>query len=378
MKEKVRLVEVTTKKSFSDFVDFQFKLYENCSYWVPPIKKEEIDTINPKTNPVYQNASARFYLAYREGEIVGRIAAIINWLEINQVGKNKVRFGWFDAINDINVSKVLLNAVELFGKENNLTTIEGPVGFSNLDKAGLLIEGFQELNTMITLYNYPYYKHHLERIGYTQLAVWIEYEIQIASFEKAPEKIKRFSDLIKDRYKLKVLTFKKRKDILPYVDQMFDLLDKTYNKLQTYVPVQSYQIKHYKDIYLRYIHPDFIKCVTDQKNEMVGFVITMPSFAKALKKANGKMYPFGFLYILWASFFVKKVSFYLIGIRPDYQNKGVTSILFNELQKLFNKRNIKMVETNPELDENAAIQNTWKNYEHRIHKRRATYSKKIN
>ena len=377
MNSSIIIKEVISEKDLKDFVQFPFSLYKNHPYWVGPIIKEELETLNKKKNPVFQNAIANYFLAYKNGLIVGRIAVIINWIEVNEIKKSKVRFGWFDFIDDINVSKKLLEKVVLIGKKNNLKHIEGPVGFSNMDKAGILIKGFDELNTMITLYNYPYYSEHLKKLGYQKLAQWVEYEIKISSFEKSPEKIRKFSKLILDRYSLKILNFKSNKEILPYVNQMFDLLGKTYNELQTFVPIQPYQINYYKEKYFRYIHPEFIKCVVDNENNLIAFLITMPSFSKALKKINGKLFPFGFFRILWAQKFIKKVSLYLIGVRPDYQNKGAIAIIMNELQKTFNKYNINVVETNPELEENTPIQTLWKNYEHRLHKKRATFTKSI-
>ena len=377
MNSSIIIKEVISEEDLKDFVQFPFSLYKDHPYWVGPIINEELETLNKKKNPVFQNAIANYFLAYKNGLIVGRIAVIINWIEVNEIKKSKVRFGWFDFIDDINVSKKLLEKVVLIGKKNNLKHIEGPVGFSNMDKAGILIKGFDELNTMITIYNYPYYSEHLKKLGYQKLAQWVEYEIKISSFEKSPEKIRKFSKLILDRYSLKILNFKSNKEILPYVDQMFDLLGKTYDKLQTFVPIQPYQINYYKEKYFRYIHPEFIKCVVDNENNLIAFLITMPSFSKALKKINGKLFPFGFLRILWAQKFIKKVSLYLIGVRPDYQNKGAIAIIMNELQKTFNKYNIKVVETNPELEENTPIQTLWKNYEHRLHKKRATYTKSI-
>ena len=377
MNSSIIIKEVISEEDLKDFVQFPFSLYKDHPYWVGPIINEELETLNKKKNPVFQNAIANYFLAYKNGLIVGRIAVIINWIEVNEIKKSKVRFGWFDFIDDINVSKKLLEKVVLIGKKNNLKHIEGPVGFSNMDKAGILIKGFDELNTMITLYNYPYYSEHLKKLGYQKLAQWVEYEIKISSFEKSPEKIRKFSKLILDRYSLKILNFKSNKEILPYVDQMFDLLGKTYNELQTFVPIQPYQINYYKEKYFRYIHPEFIKCVVDNENNLIAFLITMPSFSKALKNINGKLFPFGFLRILWAQKFIKKVSLYLIGVRPDYQNKGAIAIIMNELQKTFNKYNIKVVETNPELEENTPIQTLWKNYEHRLHKKRATYTKSI-
>ena len=377
MNSSIIIKEVISEEDLKDFVQFPFSLHKDHPYWVGPIINEELETLNKKKNPVFQNAIANYFLAYKNGLIVGRIAVIINWIEVNEIKKSKVRFGWFDFIDDINVSKKLLEKVVLIGKKNNLKHIEGPVGFSNMDKAGILIKGFDELNTMITLYNYPYYSEHLKKLGYQKLAQWVEYEIKISSFEKSPEKIRKFSKLILDRYSLKILNFKSNKEILPYVDQMFDLLGKTYDKLQTFVPIQPYQINYYKEKYFRYIHPEFIKCVVDNENNLIAFLITMPSFSKALKKINGKLFPFGFFRILWAQKFIKKVSLYLIGVRPDYQNKGAIAIIMNELQKTFNKYNINVVETNPELEENTPIQTLWKNYEHHLHKKRATFTKSI-
>ena len=373
----IEIVAISSPEEFKAFVDFPFTLYKNHPYWVPPIKAEELEVIDRDKNPVFNNADAAFYLAYREGKVVGRIAAMINWIEVKELQKNKVRFGWFDAIDDVEVSRALLEAVRSFGKVHQMEFMEGPVGFSNLDKAGMLVEGFEEMNTMITHYNYPYYAAHMEALGMEKLAQWVEYEIKISSFEESPEKVRRFGEMILERYKLKVLHFTKTKQIIPYVDQMFVLLEETYNKLQTFVPVQDYQIKHYKEKYFRYIHPEYIKCVADEQGKLVAFVIIMPSFTKALKKANGKMFPWGIFHVLKAQYFNHRASFYLIGVHPDYQNKGVTAIIFNEIQKLFNKKGITIVETNPELEENDAIQNMWKNYEHRLHKKRATFTQSL-
>jgi ribosomal protein S18 acetylase RimI-like enzyme len=377
MKQDIIIKEALNQKDYLAFVKFPFELFKNNPYWVPPLIKDELETIDPELNPIYKNATARFFLAYKGNKLVGRIAAMINWIEVNEIKKKKVRFGWFDFIDDINVSEKLLEQVISFGKEHQLNFIEGPVGFSNLDKAGLLIEGFKEQNTMITLYNEPYYSKHLESLGYEIAAKWVEFEIKIFDFESSPEKVKRFSKLVMNRYNLTLLNFKSRKEIIPYVDEMFSLLDKTYNQLQTYVPIQGYQIENYKNRFLKFVNPDYIKCIVDQKGKLICFSIIMPSFTRALKKINGKLTLFNAYHLIKAMRFNKRASFYLIGVHPDYQNKGITAIIFNEMQKLFNKQNITTVETNPELEENTAIQKLWKNYEHRLHKRRATYTKSI-
>ena len=377
MIKNIVIKEAKTQEELHAFVKFPFTLYKDNPYWVPPLIKDEIETIDPNLNPVYQNADARLFLAYYKEKVVGRIAAIVNWIEVNEINKSKVRFGWFDTIDNIEVTKLLIDKVIEFGQEHNLKSIEGPLGFSNLDKAGLLIEGFKERNTLITLYNHPYYIEHLKKLDFNEAARWVEYEIKIDDFESSPEKVKRFSKLIMERYNLTLLNFKNRSEIIPYVDQMFDLLDKTYNSLQTYIPIQDYQIENYKKRFLKFVNPDFIKCIIDNEGKLICFSITMPSFTKALKSINGKLTFLNSYHILKAMYFNERASFYLIGIRPDYQNKGIPAIIFNEMQKLFNKQKITIVETNPELEENTAIQKLWKNYEHRLHKRRATFNKKI-
>lgn len=366
-----------TLKEYKDFVNFPFSLYKNSKYWVPPISNEELNMMDKTKNTVFKNAEAEYFLAYKNDKIVGRIAAIVNWIEVKEQNKNKVRFGWYDVVDDIEVSKKLIDAVIDFGKKRELSFIEGPVGFSNMDKAGLLTHGYQELNTMITWYHNSYQKDHLKQLKMKKLAEWVEYRIQIWDKDKAPKKVKKFSELIMKRYNLKPLTFKSTNEVVPYLDEMFDLLNKTYNNLQTFVPIQQYQVDHYKEKYLRYIHPDFIKSVVDSDGKLVAFAITMPSFSKALKKVNGKLFPFGFLNILKAQKFNNKASLYLIGVHPKYQNKGVTAILFNDLQTMFNKRGITEVETNPELIENTSIQAFWKNYESELHKKRSTFTKDI-
>ena len=369
----ISIKKVTSDDDFKNFVKLPNRLYKDSKYWVSPIINEELEMMNKEKNPVFNNAEAEFFMAMKNNKIVGRIAAIVNWIEIEEQKKSKVRFGWYDVIDDLEVSKKLIDEVIKFGKKRNLSFIEGPVGFSNMDKAGLLTHGFEELNTMITWYHNSYQKDHLERIGMKKQAEWVEYKIQIFSEKEAPEKVKKFSNLIMKRYHLRPLNFKKTKEILPYIDEMFDLLNKTYNNLQTFVPIQKYQIDHYKERYLRYIHPDFIKSVVDKNGKLIAFAITMPSFSRALKKMNGKLFPFGFLRILMAQKFNSRASLYLIGVHPDYQNKGVTAILFNDLQTMFNRRGIKEVETNPELIENKSIQAFWKNYKNELHKKRCTY-----
>ena len=376
----ITLKEMITPRELKQFVKFPFSLYKNEPNWVPPIVADELDSMDPAKNPVFKNAAARYFLAFAKAkngkeEVVGRICAIINDIEIKEQGKPKMRFGWFDTIDNIEVTKALIAKVTEIGKENNLEFIEGPVGFSNMEKAGLLVEGYEYMNTMITWYNFPYYKDHFEQLGFEKAAEWVEFKIQIDPPETQNPKIKKFADIIAKRYDLSPLEFKTSADVKPYVNEMFGLLNKTYDKLSTFVPIQQYQIDHYKEKYIKYIHPDFIKCVQDKDGKLVAFAITMPSFNEALKKANGSLFPFGFYHLLKAKKRNDTAAFYLIGIDPEYQNKGVTAVIFQKMQELFNKRGITQVETNPELEENKAIQQLWKNYEHILHKRRRTYRK---
>lgn len=371
----ITIKEITSKGDLTTFVKFPFELYKDSPYYVPPIIKEELEVMNPKKNPVFKNAIAKYFLAYKNGTVVGRIAAIINWIEVKEQQKPKVRFGWFDVIDDVNVTKALLDKVAEVGRSHSLTFMEGPVGFSNMDKAGILIKGFEELNTMITWYNHSYYAQHMEQLGLDPAATWVEYKIKVPDSVK--EKVIKFSDIIKKKYDLQLLKFKKSKEIVKYADEMFDLLNKTYSSLQTFVPIQQYQIDMYKEKYLPYINPDYIICVADKKGKLIAFSIVMPSFSKALKKVNGKLYPFGIFHLLKAQRSNDTAAFYLIGIDPEYQNKGITALIFKEMNETFIRNKIKTVETNPELEENKAIQALWSGYEHELHKKRRTFKKDI-
>ena len=371
----ITVKEVSHKSGLKKFVTFPLNLYKDSEYYVPALTKEEMETLNPEKNPVFKNADAWYYLAYKDDKTVGRIAVIINHLEVNDQGKKKVRFGWLDMIDDIEVTKALLEKAYEKGREHQLEYAEGPVGFSNMEKAGILTKGFKEMNTMITWYHFPYYAEHLEQLGYEKQATWVEYKLEIPN--TIFEKVAKFSKIVRERYKLSVIRFKNKKEILPYVDDMFGLLNKTYNTLQTFVPIQQYQIDYYKEKYFGFIHPDYICCIKDEQGKLIAFSIVMPSFSKALKKANGNLLPFGWKYILDAQRKNDTAAFYLIGIDPEYQGKGVTAIIFEEMQYLFNSKGIHTVETNPELKENTAVQLLWKDYSPKQHKERSTFRKDL-
>lgn len=371
----ITVKQITTKKDLKKFVKFPFQLYKGCKYWVPSLINDEMDTLDSDKNPVFKNAEASYFLAYKNGTIAGRIAVIINHLEINELQKKKVRFGWLDIIDDIEVTRALLEKVKEIGLSHQLEYMEGPVGFSNMEKAGILTKGFEEMNTMITWYHYPYYAKHFKELGFEKQATWVEFKLQNPT--EPTDKVIKFASLIKRRYKLEVIRFKNKKEILPYVDEMFELLNNTYNSLQTFVPIQQYQIEHYKEKYFNFIHPDYITCIVNDEGKLIAFSVVMPSFSKALKKANGRLFPFGWYYLLQAQKKNDTAAFYLIGIDPKYQGKGVTALIFQEMGDLFSSKGIKQTETNPELIENTAVQQLWKDYEPIQHKERSTYRKNI-
>ncbi|CAM1349055.1 GTP cyclohydrolase [Tenacibaculum crassostreae] len=367
----IHIKEIITKKEMKQFVKFPFSLYKNNKYWVPPIIKDEIESFDKDKNPVFEHAKAHFFVAIKNNEIVGRIVAIINTYETEKQNIKKMRFGWFDVVDDIEVTKALLNKVAKIGRENNLEYLEGPVGFNNLDKTGVLIDGFDHIGTMITWYNHPYYSKHLEQLGFKKEKEYIENKfpfknIQIERYQKA-------SSIIKRRYELTALNFTSTDKIMPYVDEMFELFSKTYSKLSTYVPISNAQIAYFKKKYISFINPEYIKFVVDKNHKLVAFAIVMPSFSEALQKANGKLLPFGIFHLLKARKNSKDVTFYLIGVHPEYQNKGVTAVIFEEFHRVFKARGIENCIRTPELEDNHAIHQIWKDFNPKIHKRRRTY-----
>ncbi|MFV8352114.1 GTP cyclohydrolase [Flavobacterium sp. XS2P14] len=371
----ITIKEAITKSELTDYIKFPFTLYKNNKYWVPPIIADELETFDKTKNPAFENAEAYFYIAYKNNEIVGRIAAIINWGEVNDQKKRKTRFGWFDVIDDIEVTKALLKKVYELGRKNNLDHVEGPMGFSNLDKVGVLTEGFEEIGTMITWYNHPYYARHFKQLGFNVEKEYLESKfpfenVKLEFFEKA-------NDLVKRRYQLSPLNFKTTKEVMPHVDKMFDLFNKSYASLSSFVAITDTQKEYFKKKYISFINPEFIKFVEDKDHNIVAFSIVMPDFAQALQKSKGKLFPFGFIHLLKAKRQSKNVLFYLIGVLPEYQNKAATAVLFKECYETFKDKGILNCYRTPELANNLAIQNLWKHFDPVVHKRRCTFIKSL-
>jgi len=371
----IEIKEIQSQRELRDFVKFQMDLYKGNPYFVPGLLVEEVNSLDVSKNPAFKHATARYFLAFKDGKIAGRIAALINQVEVNELNVKKIRFGWFDVIDDIEVTKTLFAKVEEVGRENGLKFMEGPMGATNLEKAGLLTFGFDRLATAIGQYNYDYYQKHLEELGFVKEKEWVEQFLTVP--KSIPDKIYEFARLVTERYGLKLLHFKSSKEMQPYIKPVFDLLEESYKELETYVPITEEQKAFYAKKYSTILNPDYISFIEDGDGELCAFAITMPSFAKALQKAKGKFLPFGWYHLMKAQKKNDTVEFVLIGVHPKYQKKGITSIIFKDMFETFTKHNIKYLETNPELEDNQSVQALWTNYNPVLHKRRKTFKKAI-
>lgn len=372
----IKLKEITSKRDLKKFVNFQFQLYENNKYWVPPLKKEELFLINRDKNPAFDFCETKYWLAYRDEKIVGRIAGIINYKFNEKFNKKIMRFGWIDFIDDAEVCSSLLSAVENWAKEKGMSEVHGPLGFTDMDGEGTLIEGFEEMSLLGAIYNYPYYPKLIEQNGYIKDIDWVEFQVTMTS-DPVPEKISRISEIALKRNNLHLLRVKKSKELLSYAREMFYLINNAYKDLYGFVELSDKQIDMYVKQYFGFVKPEYLPIVLNDKNEMVAFGITMPSLSKAFRKANGSLFPFGFIHILKAMKNNPGLDLYLTAVRPDMQDKGVNAVLMNEINKLIIDKKITTVETNRELEDNTKVQAQWRFFEHRQHKRRRCYKKEI-
>ena len=371
----ITVKEIHSKKELKAFVKFPFKLYEGSKSWVPPIISEELTTLDKTKNPVFKDAEAHFFLAFKNDEIVGRVAAIINWIEVKQQQQKKMRFGWFDVVDDVDVTKALLEKVHEIGKLHQLDYVEGPVGFSNLDKVGVLTEGFDELGNMITWHNYPYYAEHFKQLGYEVAKTYSENKMDFRTIQ--PDSFEKIQELIRKRYQLETLNFTNTKDIMAYADGLFEVFSKSHSVLSSFVEITQEQREYFKKKFIGFLNPEYVKFVIDKDKNLIAFGIVTPSYARALQKMNGKLFPFGFRHLLHAKKHAKTVTFYLIGVLPEYQNKGVTAIIFKEFFDTFKAKGVDWCIRGPELDDNVAIHQIWKHFNPVTHKRRCTFKMNI-
>ena len=372
----VELREVKNKSDLKRFINFPELIYRNNPYYVSPIFFDEMNTLGPQKNPAYAHCESRLWTAYKDGKPAGRVAGIINHKYIEIWKRKNVRFGWIDFIDDEEVSAALISCVESWAKEKNLEYIHGPLGFSDLDKEGMLIEGFNERGTLATIYNYEYYPKHIEKMGFEKEADWVEFEITVP--DKIPEKAERVAAIVKERTGVHVLNARKSKDFLPYGEQIFGMINSTYKDLFGFVPLTDEQIKSYIKQYIGFVLPDYFKVLLDSDEKVAGFVIGMPSLSRVLQKTRGKLLPFGFIHLYRAlSKKNKYVDLYLGAIRSDLQGKGADALLMTELTRSCIENKIISAESNVELETNVLVQGHWKYFNSRQHKRRRCFVKKI-
>jgi len=368
--------EVTTYRQLDLFIKFPFSLYKGNPYWVPPLLMDEKNTLDWKKNPAFEVAQARYWLAYKDGKVVGRIAGIYIQKSNEKWGQKNVRFGWVDFIDDREVSKALFKQVEDWALELGMEAVHGPLGFTDLDPEGMLIEGFNELGTLALIYNHPYYPEHLKEMGYIKDTDWLEYEIQVPN--PPQEKIAKAAELILKRFKLHKLEITKKKDLLNYTRELFDLIDSEYSHLYGTVPLSDKQKQAYIDQYFGFVSPDLVPIILDENNRMVAFAIVMPSLSKALQKSKGQIIPFGWFHLLKALKTNSLGDLYLIAVRSDYRGKGINAAIMHSVNVALNKHGITRVETNANLEDNLNVQAQWKYFEHRQHKRRRCFIKHLN
>lgn len=365
------------KSELRRYVQFGIDLYAGNSCYVPPLVFDEINTFIPDKNPAFDYCRSQSFMAYRDGVPVGRITAIVNTAANKKFGKKDVRFGWVDFIDDEAVVNALFKAVEEWGRRQGMTRIVGPMGFSDMDPEGMLIEGFDEMGTMATIYNYPYYKQHMERLGFQKEADWVEYRMTVP--DKVPDKYMRVADIVRRRFELETPKYtsckKLKKD---YGTAIFNLINEAYANLYGFVELTPRQIEYYVDMYLGLLRLEDVCVITDKNKELVGFGISIPSLSKALRACDGKLFPTGWYHLLRAiRGHSDVVDLMLVAIKPEYQGKGVNALLFSVLLPNYIANGYKFAESNVELEGNENVQKQWEYFERRQHRRRRAWGKDI-
>lgn len=366
-----------TKENLKAFTQYQIDLYKDNPYFVPPLISDDVNTLLPGKNPAFDFCEAVYFMAFRDGKPVGRIAGILN-KQVNEHHKtSNARFGFIDFIDDPEVSEALLSAVEDWARKKGMKKLIGPLGFTDLDHEGMLIEGFQEDGTMATIYNHPYYAEHLERLGYKKDSDWVEFLIDVP--DKVPDKMSRIAEIVKKKYGLKVLKYTSRSRIKnEYGRALFHLINDAYDGLYEYSHLTERQIEYYIDIYLGLLNLDLVSIIVDKEGHLVGVGISMPSMSKALRKSRGKLFPFGWYHLLKG---LKgkndTVDLLLVAVKPEYQNKGVNALLFADLIPVYQKYGFKQAESNPEMETNSKVQNQWEYFDYRQHRRRRSFYKNL-
>lgn len=366
-----------TRKNLKMFTQFQIDLYEGNDCYVPPLISDDVATLSPSKNPAFDFCEACYFMAFRDGKPVGRVAGMINRQVNESHGKRTARFGFIDFVDDREVSRALMEAVETWARNKGMDRLIGPLGFTDLDHEGMLVEGFGELSTMATIYNYPYYPEHLESLGYKKDSDWVEFVMDVP--DSIPDKYNRIADIVKKKFGLRVLKYKSRRRIKEeYGRALFHLINDAYDGLYEYSHLTERQIDYYIDIYLGLLNLDLVTLVVDKEDKLVGVGISMPSMSRALQKSHGKLLPMGWWHLLKG---LKgkndRVDLLLVAVKPEYQNKGVNALLFQDLIPYYQKYGFKWAESNPEMETNAKVQGQWEYFTNRQHRRRRSYYKNI-
>lgn len=371
----VQIKEVLTKKDLKKWVDFPNKMYKKEEKFVPFLFSDEMSTFTVGKNPAYDFCETKLFLAYRENKIVGRIAGLINHAANKKWGENKIRFTRFDFIDDFEVSSALFNKVVEWGKEKGYTGIMGPMGFTDMDHEGMLVEGFDEMNLSITFYNHPYYITHMEKLGLVKDVDWVEYQITVG--KQNDEKFKKLSDYLMKRNGFELVEYKDRKVLENDAYEAFKVIDVAFSVLHGSVPLTDAVIKGVLKDYIPIVNLKYI-CSIKKDGKIAGFAVLVPSIAKALKKSNGRMFPFGMFRLLKA---LKgkndTLEMYFVAVLPEYQSKGLPAIMMHQLTRMCVENNVKICETGPELESNEAVRSFWKNFDARQHRRRRCWKKEI-
>lgn len=373
----VTVKEVQSKAELRKFVDYPNKLYKDVPQFIPAMYGDDLSDWDKTQNPAFEYCEGKCFLAYRDGKIVGRIGAILSH-KANEIWNTKrMRFSQVDFIDDAEVVDALFKTVEDFAREKGCNEVHGPLGFCDLDREGMLVEGFDRKSMFITYYNHPYYNAHLERLGYLKDVDWMEYLI---SAELGEEIMKRFDTIALralTHNKLSIAPLKKRSDYGPYIRQVFELLNVAYSKLYGVVPLTEKQIKRYCGKFVPLVDPDYACFVMDENNKLAAFGVAAPSLADAMKKSNGRLFPFGAFRVLHALKHNDTLDLFLIAVRPDLQGLGVNAILLNHIMKNSIRNGIRFAETGPQLEYNEKVQAQWKTFNKEQHKRRRCYIKQI-
>lgn len=375
----VEIKKVTTKSELKRFIRFNYEFYKDNSYSVPDLYDDMLNTFSPKKNAAFEFCEADYFLALRDGKIVGRVAAIINRRANETWNRKTVRFGWIDFIDDMEVSAALIDTVKQWGKERGMTEIEGPLGFTDMDAEGMLVEGFDQLSTMATIYNYPYYPQHMERLGLSKSADWVEMKIYVP--DAIPEKHRRISEIIARRYNLHIRKLKSKKEVRQsgVAHDIFRLINDAYTPLFGYSRMTERQIDQYVKMYVPVLDLRMVSIVENEQNEIVAVGISMASLSRALQKAKGRLLPFGWYHLLKALMWKrpKVLDLLLVAVRPDYQGKGVNALLFTDLIPVYKELGFEYAESNPELEMNEKVQNQWQYFKTEQHKRRRCFKADI-